>query len=77
MQNFTQASAQSMLSMLSAKANSGSIIQNSAKCLVELEVSALKVGEKVYTLDKPQAQFSKASQPDTVKKAGLWKKSLP
>ena len=36
-----------ILSFKSAKANSGSIIQNSAACLGVFEFSALKVGPKV------------------------------
>lgn len=34
---------------------SGSIIQNSAKCRVVCETSALNVGPNVYTFDKAQA----------------------
>ena len=51
----------------SANASSGSIIQNSAKCLVVLEFSARKVGPKVYTLDRAHAYVSTCNCPDTVK----------
>ena len=41
-----------MLPSKSIKATSGSIIQNSDKCLDVLEFSALNVGPKVYTFPK-------------------------
>ena len=47
MQNLTYASAASILSNKSANANSGSIIQNSARCLNVFDFSALNVGPKV------------------------------
>ncbi len=64
-----------MSSSRSAKAISGSIIQNSAACRVVLEFSARKVGPKVYTSPKAMAKFSALSWPETVSEAGLPKKS--
>ena len=48
MMNFIMSSAISISSLRSANAISGSIIQNSAACLVVFEFSARKVGPKVY-----------------------------
>ena len=68
-------SASSMSSSRSAKAISGSTIQNSAAWRAVLEFSARKVGPKVYTSPKAMAKFSAFSWPDTVREAGLPKKS--
>ena len=46
----SKASARAAFSFKSAKAVSGSIIQNSARCLLVFEFSARKVGPNVYTL---------------------------
>ena len=61
--------------MRSQKAISGSIIQNSAAWRWVLEFSARKVGPKVYTSPKAMAKFSAFSWPETVRLAGLPKKS--
>ncbi len=54
MQKLMYAYAHSTTSNRSAKASSGSIIQNSDMCRGVCEVSARKVGPKVYTFDIPQ-----------------------
>ncbi len=64
-----------MSSARSAKAISGSIIQNSAAWRGVLERSARKVGPKVYTLEKAMAMHSASSWPETVRLAALPKKS--
>ena len=64
-----------MSSWRSAKAISGSIIQNSARWRVVLEFSALNVGPKVYTEVMAHAYVSTLSWPDTVRKVGSEKKS--
>ena len=69
-------SAKSMSSSRSAKAISGSIIQNSAACLVVLEFSALKVGPKVYIFLNAIAKVSPFNCPLTVRLVALPKKSL-
>ena len=68
-------SARSISSARSAKAISGSIIQNSAAWRVVLEFSARNVGPKVYTSPKAMAKFSALSWPDTVSEAVVPKKS--
>ena len=47
---FKKSSASFMFPLISINATSGSIIQNSDKCLEVFEFSARKVGPKVYTL---------------------------
>ena len=69
------ASATSISPFRSVKAISGSIIQNSAAWRWVLEFSARKVGPKVYTSPKAMAKFSALSWPETVRLAGLPKKS--
>ena len=64
-----------MSSTRTAKAISGSIIQNSAAWRCVFESSARKVGPKVYTLPNAMAKFSACSWPDTVRLAALPKKS--
>ena len=68
-------SARFILSSKSLKATSGSIIQNSAKCLVVLLFSALKVGPKVYTSLNAIAANSPSNCPLTVRLVLLPKKS--
>jgi hypothetical protein len=68
--------ASSISSSRSAKAISGSTIQNSAAWRGVLEFSALKVGPKVYILPKAIAMHSPSSWPETVRLTGLPKKSL-
>ena len=76
MQYLTIASASCASSWRSAKAISGSIIQNSARWREVLEFSARKVGPKVYTRLSEQQYVSTLSWPDTVRCDLRAKKSL-
>mmetsp|Transcript_70593 Transcript_70593/g.169125 ORF Transcript_70593/g.169125 Transcript_70593/m.169125 type:complete len:266 (-) Transcript_70593:72-869(-) len=74
---FSIASAQSMSSVRSAKAISGSTIQNSARCREVCEASARNVGPNVYTSPAALAAASAWSWPETVRNARFLKKSPP
>ena len=76
MQYLRKSSAKSILSSKSAKAVSGSIIQNSDRCLDVLEFSALNVGPKVYTFPRASAPSSASSCPETVRLVCFPKKSF-
>ena len=60
---------------MSANAISGSTIQNSDRWRLVLEFSARKVGPNVYTRESAVAYVSTLSWPETVRNAGLPKKS--
>ena len=76
MMYFIMLSARAISSSRSANAISGSIIQNSAACLVVLEFSALNVGPNVYMFLKAIANVSPLSCPLTVRLVSLPKKSF-
>ena len=69
-------SASSIFASKSAKAISGSIIQNSEACLAVLEFSALNVGPNVYIFLNAEQKVSPLNCPLTVKLVSFPKKSL-
>ena len=75
-QNFNKDSNIFIHPFKSTKAISGSIIKNSEACVVVLDFSALKVGEKVKTFFNASTKASTCNWPDTVKKESLLKKFL-
>ncbi len=77
MQYFKKSSAKSALAARSLNATSGSIIQNSARCLLVLLFSARNVGPKVYTFPSASAANSASSCPLTVRCVCFPKKSSP
>ena len=74
--NFSNRSARVASSDKSAKAISGSIIQNSARCRLVFEFSARNVGPKVYTLESARQYASTFSCPETVRNVSRPKKSF-
>ena len=70
-QYFMKSSARFMLSSISLKATSGSIIQNSDKWRGVFEFSARNVGPKVYIAPNAVAPSSPSSCPETVSEAGF------